>query len=298
MLFVYIELLAVVVMWSHAPVLIKFCLRSVGPWDLVVIRHIPAALAFALVLAFEASRDSHVRGTIRTMLRADWWRLTLVGLFAVAGYHFALNTGTQHIPAGTAAIIVGMVPVFTFIVASATMGERPTVGRAIGIAVAFAGVYVCVRYGGGKAVELTHVTGALITLIAPVFAALYITFSRPLVRRHSALHATAAAIMLGTVPLLATIRPELIRALPELSMSFWAALLFLSLGCTAFAYVLWAHALRRLDATNVAASLYVIPLLGVVWGNVYLDETITRWIVAGAVMIVAGVAITNRNARA
>jgi drug/metabolite transporter (DMT)-like permease len=288
---VYAELLTVALMWSHAPVLIKFCLRYVSPWDLVVIRHVPAAIVFAIMLLLSAGS-----GSARRMLRADGWRILIVGSLGVTGYHFSLNTGQQYIPAGTAALIIGMVPLFTFILAAIALGERPTITRGVGIAIAFAGLYVCVRFGGGTTIRFDHIMGVLITLMAPVFAAFYTTFSRSLARKHGAVQAAAATIILGTLPLLTTIRPSTLSQLPALPGSFWAALLFLSLGCTVLGYILWAHALRRLEATNVAVFLYIIPLLGLLWGYLYLGEMLSVWILLGAALIITGVALTNWRA--
>ncbi len=288
---VYLELIAVAVMWSHAPVLIKYCLRYIGPWDLVIVRHVPATLVFLLFYALSRRRSSLV-----AMIRADWWRFFIVGFFAISGYHFTLNTGTQYITAGTAALIIGTVPVFTFLIAAAVLGERTTWVRATGIVLAFVGLYVCVRYGGGQSLGVTYFLGALVTLIAPLFSALFTTLSRPLSQRYGGLNTAALTIIFGTLPLLVTVTPSMVRPLPTLPGSFWAALLFLSLGCTALAYVFWAHALKRLEATRVAVFIYAIPLLGLMWGRIYLGEPITVWLVLGGVMIVAGLVLTNRAA--
>jgi drug/metabolite transporter (DMT)-like permease len=135
-----------------------------------------------------------------------------------------------------------------------------------------------------------------VTLIAPLFRALFTTLSRPLSQRYGGLNTAALTIILGTLPLLVTVTPSKVRPLPTLPGSFWAALLFLSLGCTALAYVFWAHALKRLEATRVAVFIYAIPLLGLMWGRIYLGEPITVWLVLGGVMIVAGLVLTNRAA--
>lgn len=291
LLLVYAEIIAVVLMWSHAPVAIKYCLQFVDPWTLVVIRHIPVAIVFAFILGFRSDA-----ATLKTVTRTDWWRLLIVGFFAVTGYHFSLNSGAQYVTAGTMALIVGMVPLFTLLIAAIALRERVTLTRATGIVVAFFGLYICVRYGGAKAIELTHVVGVLITLLAPVFGSCYTVFSRPLARRHGAINATGMTFLFGTLPLLITVNPGMAAQIPTLPLGFWGALMFLSLGCTALAYVLWAHALRRLEATNVAVFIYMIPLLGLVWGWLYLGETLSIWIVLGAVLIVGGVAMANRRA--
>ena len=287
---VFVEAMLCVLVWSHAPVAIKYCLQSAEPWEFVIIRHAPAALIFAAYLALGRQRSRLVG-----MLNSDLWRFVGAGLLGVAGYHFVLNTGMQRIPAGAAALIIGMAPAFTFFLAAVLIGERPTWQTAGGVAIAFAGLFVCVRYGGGEQIELRYVLGALVTLLAPFFAAVYTTLSRPLAQRYGALDATAMTFVVGTLPLMLTTRPEMIAKLPSYSASFWAVAAFLGFGCTLAAYILWARVLQRLEATRAVVFLYAIPALGLVWGRLYLDERVTGWLVVGALLIVGGVVLTNRK---
>jgi len=287
---VYSALIVTILMWSHAFVAIKFCLRSVTPWELVILRHVPPALVFGVY--WLVSKNKRI---LWQMVRSDGWRLFFVGMIAISGYHFALNTGATRITAGTTSLIVGSAPVFTFLVAALLIGERPTWLKAGGIVLAFAGLYVCIRYGSSRAVEVSYMIGALVAMFAPFFSSLYTTLSRPLSQKHGPINTTALTLILGTAPLLATVRPELISKLPSLSAGFWAADLFLGLCNTALAYVFWMFALGRLEATRVATFLYFIPVLGILWGRLYLGEPITGWLVLGGAMIIAGVGLTNRQ---
>jgi drug/metabolite transporter (DMT)-like permease len=188
-----------------------------------------------------------------------------------------------------------MSPVFTFLAAAALLNERPHRVQIVGVAVAFAGLFVCVRFGGGKELGITYLLNALVLLLSPFFASLHTTLSRPFSQKYGALNTTALTVILGTLPLLFGISPGLIHKIPTLSPGFWAADLFLALGCTATAYLLWTFALGHLEATKVAVFIYFIPVLGVLWGWLYLDEAITSWLLLGAALIVSGVVMTNRQ---
>ncbi|HOM56723.1 MAG TPA: EamA family transporter, partial [Candidatus Latescibacteria bacterium] len=99
---VYVYVLVTVLTWSHAFVAIKYCLRYVSPWELLVLRHVPAALVFCVYLAARRSlRD------LRRILRDDGVRFLLLGAAAVTGYHLSLNMGSQVIPSGTVSLVIG-----------------------------------------------------------------------------------------------------------------------------------------------------------------------------------------------
>lgn len=284
----YLAVSLTILVWSHAFVAIKYCLRSVTPWELVILRHVPAAIVFAGYWLLFDRRRQFLR-----MVRADGWRFLIIGLVAVSAYHGPLNFGAARIPAGTTSLIVGMAPIFTFLVAVALIGERPTWAKGAGIVLAFVGAYVCIRYGGGRHVGVTHVVGALVAMLGTFVSSFYTVLGRRLAQKHGALNFTALTFTFGTIPLLFTITPSLVKKVPTLPWDFWAADLFLGLGCTATAHVLWNSGLRHIEATKIAAFLSILPLLGIVWGWLYLDETVTAWLLVGGVLIVAGVAITN-----
>ena len=290
---VYVYVLVTVLTWSHAFVAIKYCLRYVTPWELLLLRHVPAALVFCAYLG--ARRSSH---ELRQILRDDGVRFLLLGAAAVTGYHLALNMGSQVIPSGTVSLVIGSSPVFTLVMAALLIRERPALWQISGVIIAFAGLYVCIRFGGGKDVDLRYVSGALVLLLSPFFASIHTTLSRPLSRKYGALNTTAFTIVLGTVPLLAGADADLIRKAAALPAGFWAADLFLGLGCTAFAYLLWTKALQVMEATKVAVFLYLIPVLGIAWGWLYLDEPVSWWLVAGAALVIFGVVLANRKAAA
>ncbi|HRU24199.1 MAG TPA: DMT family transporter, partial [Candidatus Latescibacteria bacterium] len=115
-------------------------------------------------------------------------------------------------------------------------------------------------------------------------------------RKYGALNTTAFTIILGTVPLLVGADADLVHKAAALPAGFWAADLFLGLGCTAAAYLLWTKALQVMEATKVAVFLYLIPVLGIAWGWLYLDEPVSWWLVAGAALVIFGVVLANRKA--
>jgi drug/metabolite transporter (DMT)-like permease len=117
----------------------------------------------------------------------------------------------------------------------------------------------------------------------------YNLVGKPLVDRADPMMVTMSAIVWGTLPL-AFFVPADAAALPG---SAWLALLFLSLVCTIFGFLVWSWALKRTEAARLGAVVYLIPLVTIVSGLVTLHEPVTPGLVIGGAVLVAGVVIAE-----
>jgi drug/metabolite transporter (DMT)-like permease len=158
-------LLSVVVVWASAFSVIKVLLdHGFAAVDIALLRYLVAAPGFAFLLW---------RVGLPRLTQRDAVRLAAVGLCVVVGYHVSLNVGTADTTAGTAALMVALSPALTLLLAVGLGLERWSLGRAVGLAVAFAGVAIVVLLGAGGEVSFANARGPLIVLAAPVSFALY-----------------------------------------------------------------------------------------------------------------------------
>src|SRR5262245_6205119 len=84
------------------------------------------------------------------------------------------------------------------------------------------------------------------------------------------------------------------RDFGRLSPSGWLAVLFLGLLCSGAGYLFWYGALARVDASRVAAFLYLEPLVTLGAAALLLGETIGVATLAGGALLVAGVVLVQR----
>ncbi|MBU6154735.1 MAG: DMT family transporter [Bdellovibrionales bacterium] len=73
----------------------------------------------------------------------------------------------------------------------------------------------------------------------------------------------------------------------------WAALLGLSLLCSAIGFLIFYHLFDRVGPTQTLMVGYLIPAFGILWGALFLGETIHTEMVAGTVMILGAVALIS-----
>jgi drug/metabolite transporter (DMT)-like permease len=275
--------------WGNAFVAIKHVVAHVTPLELVTVRFVPAALTFAVLLIPARGRE------IRRLIHAEGWRLALLGLVGGVLYNIFLAWGETRIAAGTASLIVALNPAFTYTLSVIFLGERFAWRRALGMAVAFGGLFIIVRWGSGHAVTFDDAVYALITALAPISWAIYTALGKKLVARYPPLVVTGVAMAFAGLFSLAFLRPPLVARLLSLPASFWWSALFLALPCTVFGFAVWFGALERMPASRVASFVYLVPMFGVAFSRWLLDEPITLALVVGAVVLVAGVWLVNRR---
>ena len=76
-------------------------------------------------------------------------------------------------PPGAASLIITLNPVLTFVLAVLLRQERFSTARAIGLALALAGVWQVVVYGAGRDLHGAFVAAALVLTLSPLSWSLY-----------------------------------------------------------------------------------------------------------------------------
>jgi len=189
-------------------------------------------------------------------------RLTVCSLLAVPGYNFALYYGQQHgVPAPIASLTTTLVPLFVIGLAVLFLGETLTLWRAAAFAVCFAGMLVIAFAKRGVGAPASYGFSVAITALAPLCWSLFTVLSKPIAGTVTPLVWTYSYLGLGTLPLLVMLPftggPQLLA----LDSTGWAAVLFLSLACTALGFVLWGWLLRHLPASTVGLTVFLNPPL-------------------------------------
>jgi drug/metabolite transporter (DMT)-like permease len=108
--------------------------------------------------------------------------------------------------------------------------------------------------------------------------------------------AVAAANLCSGAVLLA---PVAIYQWPRhaLAASSWLSAVLLGVLCTGIAFVLYYRLIARIGGPRASTVTYLIPLFGVIWAWLVLAEPLTLTMALAGVLILAGVAVSQREAR-
>ena len=192
-------------------------------------------------------------------------------------------------PAGTASLLVATAPVYASLLAVAFLGEHLTRWWWAGSAVALGGTaLIAASHGLGFGVS------ALVVLAAAVLQAVFHTVQKPLLARYTGFEVTAYAMWAGTVFILPW-TGSLMRALPQAGGAAVGSAVFLGAAPSAAGFVLWAHAMARLDVGRVTLSLYLVPAAAIGIALAWLGQVPGPAELAGGVIALAGVLLAGRS---
>jgi drug/metabolite transporter (DMT)-like permease len=281
-------LVLVTLIWGNSFIAIKHLVAYVSPLELVTLRFVPVALTFSAILL--PTRGGQVWGIIRE----EGWRLALLGLTGAVLYNVFLAWGETRIPAGSASLIISLNPTFIYILSLVFLDEGFHWHRAVGLGVAFGGLFIIIRWGSGQTISMSEARYALITMLAPVMWATYTVSGKSVIARHPPLLVTGVSMIFAGAFSLIFLRPTLLAKLPTLPLSFWGAVLFLAWPCTVFAFLVWFGALEHMAASRAAGFVYLVPMFSVSFSHWLLGETITPALLLGAGILIAGVWLVNR----
>lgn len=281
--------LLAIVFWGVSFVATKAVLREISPFTLIFCRTALGTLLLCGLLM--------LRGQRPWPPRAARGALAWMGFVGVA-FHLLLQAFALRLTSAVSTgWLIGLVPVWSALLSALLLRERLGAGKLLGLAVGFAGAALVVTRGqvGRGLLALPSTRGDLLVLASTVNWAVYTVLGRRVVQRLGPLPATAGAMLLGAVmllpPFLATGGPA---DLAQLGPAGWAGVLFLGLACSGLGYLLWYAALERIEATRVAALLYLEPLVTLAAAVLLLGEPVGVATAVGGALVLGGVSLVQR----
>jgi drug/metabolite transporter (DMT)-like permease len=275
-------LVACNILWAGTYVAGKVALHALTPIELNAARF---ALAGFLFLPF----------LLRT--RLDLTRARLLRLIWLCLFGFVLNkaaefSGLSLTTASDTALLIAAEGLFTAFFGWLLLGERLGWGPALGMGLSLIGVYLVIQRGlslpspGGG----TRVVGDVLVIVALAFEAVYSVLGKSETERSPAVVVTGACVigsLVVWIPAAAT--NVALAGLPSLDTGAVAGVLYLAVAGTFLAYLGWIVALRHVEATVAAPTLFLQPLFGTALGVLILHDHIAPVAIAGGVLIVAGI---------
>ncbi|WP_242112828.1 DMT family transporter [Luteimonas aquatica] len=277
-----LELIVLGAIWGASFLFTRVAAKDFGAAPLVEVRLALGALVL-LPLLWRARRQFAPR---------LWPKLALIGMINSALPFLLFAWAAQRAPAGVGAITNAMTVLFTALVGFLFFGEKIGARRALALLVGFAGVVVLAS---------SKVAGASIgwAVAAGAAASFLYGIGINLVRRHltGLPPAAVASATLGSSALL--IAPFAVVSWPQAAIPLhsWLSVVALGILSTGLAFVLYYRLIARVGASRASTVTYLIPLFGVAWAWILLDEPLTVAMGVASALILGSVAFSQRTAK-
>jgi drug/metabolite transporter (DMT)-like permease len=270
--------------WSSSFLWIKIAVQEIGPITLVAFR-VLFGLLFTLIVVF--FQRTQLPRTFK-----EWFPILLLGVSNVAIPFFLISWGEQSIDSGVAAILDATVPLFTIVIAHLALhDDKMTVQKVLGLLVGFAGVVVLMSKDIGQ--SASPILGQAAVVLACAFYAGSSVYARKSTENMPGILRSAGPLISSTAVMwLATFFIEKPVRIPQLPIT-WVALLWLGVLGSGFAFILNYYLIHEIGPTRTTMVTYLFPLGGVILGVTFLNEKLSWQLLAGAVLIIASLAIAN-----
>ncbi|MBA2466950.1 MAG: EamA family transporter [Sphingomonas sp.] len=277
-------LVALAIIWGGAFFFISVAVQEIAPLTYVWLRLTIAAAAMWLFVLWRRQPIG---------LPASVWRpILLLTLLNNVVPFILFGWGQTQIASGLASILNATTPIWGVVVAHFyTADERMTGRKLAGVLVGFAGVAVMIgptvltSLGGDALALLACLTAALCYALAGVWARRFKAMGLPPVAVTTGQLTAGALVML---PIALFVDRPWSQAMPSLGAI--AAVVALSLVCTAFAYILYFRLIDRAGATNALLVTLLVPPIAILLGALFLNEVIGARDFAGLALIACGLA--------
>lgn len=273
--------------WGTSYLAIKLAVEDISPLNLVAGRMFIGSLVLLLILRLKSlSLPRDIK---------SWVILAVSGMFGSVIPFFLISSGEQHVDSGLAALLMGIAPVVTILLAPlAHKQDKLTINSIIGI---FLGVAGLVALMGPSALQGfgTHILGQ----ISILSAALCYAFTTLFVRKYAKLPALvmgAGSTLIGAVfiVIIALLFDTPFAALNQASSS-WLAVIYLGIFPTAIATWIYFYLVPKLGSARMSQINFAVPLVGSVLGVLFLNEAFGLNAAIALLLIMAAVYFVSKK---
>ncbi|HOM95606.1 MAG: DMT family transporter [Candidatus Methanofastidiosa archaeon] len=284
----FLELVALVLIWSGSWIAIKWGLTEIPPYSLAFFRFFvacPVIIAITYYLegknSLKISKEEIIPFSI----------LGLLGVTLVQGIQvYALNFTS----AINSSILINFNVPFIAILALIFLKEPLSKKTAFGIFISFIGAIVIVINGSISGFQKINIGDILIVFTA-LFWSIYSIVGKKIMEEKTPLSMTSFTFLFGTIFLFPIAFFEskfsFIGNITKLSIG---SILYLSLLCSVFAYISWNRSMKSEKASNVAMFLYFVPVVTAIFAWLLLGEVITIFTIIGGALVILGVYFAER----
>jgi drug/metabolite transporter (DMT)-like permease len=291
----YLILLVANLVFSTGYAVSRVVLNDVGPATLGLARVLIGGVLLCVWATRRAGSGPRVAWTTGDRVR--------VALMGVVGFALAFafgNWGLAHSTASNAALLITVEPTTLLVLAPLLLGERLSPRETVGAALTLVGATVVVVNGipGITQSLMPHWRGDLALILSGVAYAAYSLLGHGVLARHPVPTVTAHSVVWGAVSIAPLALLEWrVGPAPAWTGVAIAGTVYMGVVITALGYAVWNWCLERVGAARVAAFVNVQPLAGALIGVWWLREPLTPFLVAGGLLIVAGLHLTVNGAR-
>ncbi len=264
----------------------RMVLPQTDPSTLSFLRY---GLIGLILFAFSAKKVLRI-----SMIKRDLTGIIIIGLGMFAVFPFFMAFGLSYTTAARGGLLYATMPLATMVIASLFKIERLTLAKISSVILAMAGVFTAI---GTKVSpdNLDLLKGDALVMMGVLGAAIFTVFSGKYMVKYGNLPVMVFSAISGVSTTF--VLSLFIGAPLDGSLTFdgfgWFAIFMLAVPGGALMMYSWGRALMIITPTQAAISLGFNPLTAMLLGALLIGEEITVQFIAGFLMVVSAVVLSN-----
>ena len=232
-----------------------------------------------------------------TLSFRQWIGVTLLGLSGVFAYNLFFFSALQTVEAGRAGVIIATNPVFIALFSYLLFREQFTLQKAAGIVLSVTGAIIVISRGQpGELLSQGAGIGEVYLLGCVASWVIYTLVGKRVLGGLSPLVAVTYSAIIGTLLLLPfAYQQNAFSTLLKAKPTVFIALGYLAFFGTVLGFVWFYQGVKEIGPSRAGVFINLVPVSAVLFGVVLLGETPSLSLLAGGLLVLAGVVLTNRK---
>ena len=275
------------VLWASGAIGAKYGIRSADALMLASLRFLITGLVFAPYFLLHNKHRF-------IPYRHEWKPILIYGLLNTTLTLGSFFAAQKYASAGISMLFTAVTPLLIALLSSIFFKRQLSRFEVVGMLVAFSGLLLAALSALPTAtITLTGIILLTVYMTAYALSSMYISATK--VSLHNMVF-NVWQVFTGGLILLPFCWLFNVHHVKHLDVNLLLSLAWLIIMLSFIANLLWLYLIRR-DAVSAASWLYLVPVLGYLYGYWLLGESITLYAALGGVMVIIGLIISKRKAK-
>ena len=271
-------IIAIGIAWGSSFMFIKISAPAVGPMTLVFYRLFIASLILTPIF---------IRKKYLQNIKEDLVPILFLSFINAAIPFYLFSNAALEVNAGTMSVLNGTTPLFAFIIATLWLKLSSNWIQLTGIFIGMIGLFIFVGY--------ESIQFSLLAIIFCLIASFLYGFSSNFIFRTKEIEPTYLASITLLIATIVTFPFIFLENGIDLNQPNEVLLSVGLLGflCTGMAYMGYVILIKRVGPIKASTVVLIVPVTGMLWANIFLNEIITSTMIFGCLLILIGVGLVN-----
>lgn len=272
-------------LWGSDFMFIKIGVSSIPPSIFTSLRFLIATITLFIFLKLK-----------RISLKIDFSSFIFIFLISLVDVYLPqilISTGEKYIASGLTSLILSSSPIFTFIFAHIFLkDEKLNLSKILFVLLGFFGVFI-IFYREVIQSDKLILKGLVLIILASIFYGLGVILLKKISLKHSVFLSCFYLVLFGffiSIPYFLTTKINF----SQIKLSSILSLFYVGIILQSFAYTFFLGSIRKFGASKTSFVGYIVPVFGIIYGVIFLKESININTLLGGGLIILSVYLVEK----